>query len=258
MDMIVSPVAAAPVNSLTSDDLRWALGRGWDDFKHKRGDLILLPFIYPVVGAIASVLAFNSALFPLLFPLIGGFALVGPVAAAGFYEIARRREAGIEASWWHFLDPLKGRSRLPLAALTAMLAVIFVVWMGAAQMIYAATLGKLGPSTPDRFVNDLFTTPEGLTMVVVGNLVGAGFAVVTLAVAAFSFPMVVDKGTDPLPAVMTSVAAFRRNPVTMIGWGIRVAAILALGALPLFVGLMVALPVLGYATWHLYTRMVKH
>ncbi len=256
MDATMPPVASAPVRALTGEDLRWALAQGWDDFKHKRGDLILLPFIYPVVGALASVLAFNSQLFPLIFPLVGGFALVGPVAAAGFYELARRREAGIDASWWHFLDPLKGRSRLPIAVLTLMLAVIFLVWMGAAYAIYNATLGTLGPSTPPQFVQDLVGTPQGLTMVVVGNIVGAIFAVVTLAVAAFSFPMVVDKGTEPLAAVATSVAAFRRSPATMIGWGIRVAAILALGALPLFVGLMVALPVLGYATWHLYTRAV--
>ncbi len=256
MDTTMPPVTAEPVRALTSEDLRWALAQGWDDFKHKRGDLILLPFIYPVVGALASVFAFNSSLFPLIFPLAGGFALVGPVAAAGFYELARRREAKIDSSWWHFLDPLKGRSRLPIAVLTVMLAVIFLAWMGAAQAIYTNTLGSLGPANPDTFVRDLFGTSQGISMIIIGNIVGALFAVVTLALAAFSFPMVVDKGTEPLVAVVTSVAAFRRSPATMIGWGIRVAAILALGALPLFVGLLVALPVLGYATWHLYTRAV--
>ncbi len=256
MDMIISPPAASPVRALTSDDLQWALAAGWDDFKHKRGDLILLPFIYPVVGVLTSVFAFNANLLPLVFPLVGGFALVGPVAAAGFYELARRREAGIDASWWHFLDPLTGRSRLPIAALTLMLAGIFIVWMTVAQVIYGVTLGTLGPANPTTFLRDLFGTSQGITMIVLGNLVGAMFALVTLALAAFSFPMVVDKGTDPLVAVRTSVEAFRRSPATMIGWGVRVAAILALGALPLFIGLLVALPVLGYATWHLYTRAV--
>ena len=257
MDLTMSPPAAAPVRALTTDDLRWALAAGWDDFKAKRGDLILLPFLYPMVGVLASVFAFNTNLMPLIFPLAGGFALVGPVAAAGFYELARRREAGIDASWWHFLDPLKGRSRLPIAMLTAMLAAIFLVWMVVAQAIYKATLGTLAPATPMAFVQDLFGTQQGLTMIVVGNIVGALFAVVTLAVSAFSFPMVVDKGTDPSAAVATSVRAFQRSPAVMIGWGIRVALILALAALPLFIGLMVALPVLGYATWHLYTRAVE-
>lgn len=257
MELIITPEAGAQARSLGSADLRWALDKGWDDFKAKRGDLILLPFIYPVVGALASVFAFNANLFPLIFPLVGGFALVGPVAAAGFYELARRREAGIDSSWWHFLDPLKGRSRLPIAVLTGMLAALFLAWMFAANLIYEATLGTLGPLTPDAFVRDLFGTSQGWTMIILGNITGAVFALVTLAVSAFSFPMVVDKSTDPLPAVLTSVAVFQRNPAVMIGWGVRVAAILLLGALPLFIGLLVALPVLGYATWHLYTRAVE-
>lgn len=256
MDLIVTPEAGAAVRPLKSEDLRWALDRGWDDFKAKRGDLLLLPFIYPVVGALAAVFAFNANLFPLIFPLAAGFALVGPVAAAGFYELARRREMGEDASWWHFLDPLKGRSRLPIAALTGMLAGLFLAWMAAAYAIYGATLGTLGPVTPDDFARDLFGTSQGWSMIVLGNLVGAAFAVVTLAVSAFSFPMVVDKSSEPLAAVLTSIAAFRQSPVVMLGWGARVALILLVAAVPLFVGLLVALPVLGYATWHLYTRAV--
>lgn len=265
MDMTMTPVAAAPVRSLTAADLRWALAQGWGDFKEKRGDLILLPFIYAVVGMLASVLAFNANLLPLIFPLVSGFALVGPVAAAGFYELARRREAGEDSRWWHFVDPLKGRSRTPIAMLTIMLLVLFSAWMGTAYVIYTETLGTLAPvmpgvlapMTPDDFVRDLFGTRQGLTMIVVGNIAGAIFALLTLAVSAFSFPMVVDKGGEAFTAVATSVAAFQRSPMVMIGWGICVAVTLFVAALPLFVGMMVALPVLGYATWHLYTRAVE-
>ncbi len=256
MEASVSPSLSDRIRVLSSADLRWALSAGWNDFKTKRGDLILLPFIYPLVGVLAAFFAFNSKLFPLLFPLVGGFALVGPVAAAGFYELARRREAGIDASWWHFIDPLKGRSRFPLALLTGMLAALFLSWIGTAQVIYAATLGKLAPASPAAFIEGLFGTSEGLAMIVIGNAIGAVFAIITLALAAFSFPMVVDKDTDAGNAVMTSIAVFRRNPTVIIGWGLMVASILLVGALPLFVGLLVALPVLGYATWHLYTRAV--
>ncbi|GGI82652.1 hypothetical protein GCM10007973_18870 [Polymorphobacter multimanifer] len=248
-----SPLEARP---LTNDDLGWALNRGWEDFKLRRGDLLLLPIIYVIVGIVASALAFNAALFPVIFPLAAGFALVGPIAAAGFYELARRHEAGLDSGWSHFLDPLKGRPRGPLLALSAMLLVLFLAWLASAQAIYGATLGRLGPVTPADFMRDLFSTSQGLTMIIVGNLVGGLFAVVTLAVSAFSFPLAVDKGTAAGAAVATSVAVFRRNPAVMLGWGLRVALILLLGALPLFVGLMLALPVLGYATWHLYTRAV--
>lgn len=256
MDATANIVEAAPVRAIGSADLQWALEQGWDDFKAKRGDLILLPFIYVVAGVLASVFAFNAALFPLIFPLAAGFALVGPAAAAGFYELARRRENGEDSNWWHFLDPLKGRSRLPLAMLTGMLAVLFLGWLAAAWAIYQGTLGTLGPPTPDDFVRDLFGTRQGWTMIVVGNLVGALFALATLAVSAFSFPMVVDKPVDPFAAIATSISVFKTSPATVAGWGARVALILLLGALPLFVGLIIALPVLGYATWHLYTRAV--
>lgn len=189
--------------------------------------------------------------------MAGGFALVGPIAAAGFYELARRREAKLDASWWHFLDPLKGRSRLPIATLTIVLLGLFLVWMMAADAIFTATLGTLNSSTPETFLQNLFTTSQGITMIIIGNIVGAVFAIITLALAAFSFPMVVDKKIDGFGAMAVSIAAFRASPGTMIGWGVRVALILALAALPLFIGLLVALPVLGYATWHLYTRAVK-
>ena len=218
MDTTMSPVIAAPVRTLHGDDLQWALAQGWADFKDKRGDLILLPFIYPVVGVLASVFAFNASLFPLIFPLAGGFALVGPVAAAGFYELARRRETGQDAGWWHFLDPLKGRSRLPIAVLTLMLVALFLAWMSIAQLVYNATLGTLAPATPAAFVADLFGTRQGWMMIVSGNLAGAAFALVTLAVSAFSFPMAVDKGAEPAVAVLTSVRVFQQNPAVMIRW----------------------------------------
>ncbi len=252
------------VRALSGADLEWALSKGWEDFKLRRGDVLMLPVIYIVVGIVASALAFNAALFPILFPLAAGFALIGPIAAAGFYELARRHEAGLASGWSHFLDPLKGRPRGPLLMLTGMLLLLFMAWLAVAQGLYSATLGTLGPVTPDDFMRDLFGTREGLTLIVIGNAVGALFAVVTLAVAAFSFPMVIDRANggaagdlvSPGDAVAASVAVFRRNPAVMLGWGLRVAAILLLASVPLFVGLMVALPVLGYATWHLYTRAV--
>ncbi len=256
--MVVMAVsnATALVRPLSAQDLYWALGRGWEDFKDKRGDLLILPVIYPIAGLLMAYFAINANLFALIFPVIGGFALLGPIAAAGFYELARRRETGEDAGWTHFFDPMKGRSRLPLLYLALLLAGMFVLWLGAARAIFNATLGRLPLETAADFAAALFSTSEGLTMILIGNLVGAGFAVVTLALAAFSFPMAVDKGSGPVTAVKSSLAVFRRSPATMIQWGVMVAAILAVAALPLLVGLVVALPVLGYATWHLYTRAI--
>jgi uncharacterized membrane protein len=133
----------------------------------------------------------------------------------------------------------------------------FAAWMLVASLIYATTLGGYHPASLSNFLGLLFTTPEGWTMIVVGNLVGFGFAVLTLALTLVSFPMIVDKSADPVTAVGTSLRAVVQNPKAAASWGLRVALLLALGCLPLFIGLAVVLPVLGYATWHLYTRLVE-
>jgi uncharacterized membrane protein len=259
MDQTIDPAggtAQPTVRDIGFADIRWALAQGWDDFRAHRGDLLLLPAVYVVVGVVAAFVGFEARLFPLLFPVAAGFALVGPVSAAGFYEMARRREAGLESGWGHFLDPLRGRARWPLIGLTLMLAGLFLAWVWSANLIYQQTLGQLAPPSREAFLSALFTTPQGLRLILVGNVVGAIFALVALVVSAFSFPLAVDRSANPVDAVTTSVAVFQRNPLTVLQWGLTVAAILFVAALPLFVGLMVALPVLGYATWHLYTRAV--
>lgn len=251
-----APGGVAAVRTISIDDLRWALRQGWSDFRERRGDLLLLPLVYVLVGVLAAFVAFDADLFPFLFPAAAGFALVGPIAASGFYELARRREAGLESGWSHFLDPMRGRARWPLLGLALLMTLLFLFWIWMAGEIYGATLARHGSLTPEQFIGRLFTTPEGMRMVLWGNIAGAGFALVALALSAMSFPMAVDKGTDPWSAMGTSLAVFWRNPGTMLAWGVIVAAMLFVACLPLFVGLLVALPVLGYATWHLYTRAV--
>ena len=250
------PAATPAIRKITSDDLSWALSEGWKDFKDKRGDLVFIGVLYPLVCLIAVVFTFNDRLLPLLFPLVAGLSIAGPAVASGFYELARRREEGRDSSWRHFLDPLNGRSRAPLATLTAGLAVLFIAWLAVAYAIYTAVFGSNAPVGISDFLGRLFTTSEGWTLIIVGNLAGALFAVATLVFAVVSFPMVVDKPVDAGLAVRTSLAAARENPKEVFGWGVRVAGLLMLGLLPAAIGLAVILPWLGYSTWHLYTRLV--
>ena len=244
------------VRRISQGDLGWALSEGWKDFQEKRGDLILVALIYPLVAFGAVLFSFDSRALPMLFPLLAGLSILGPAVASGFYELARRREAGLDSSWLHFLDPLNGRSRIGLGVLTAGLGILFLAWLGAASAIYGATIGADSP-TASQFLARLFTTPEGWTMIVVGNAVGFVFAALALTLGVVSFPMMVDKASDPLTAVFTSIDAVRANPGVMAAWGLRVAALLVLGCLPAFIGLAVVLPVVGYASWHLYTRLVE-
>ena len=196
-------------------------------------------------------------MLPLFFPLVAGLSILGPAVASGFYELARRREEGLDASWRHFLEPLRGRGREGLALLTAGLAGLFILWLIVAWLIYEGTIGAYHPVGAGEFLDRLFHTGAGWTMIVLGNLVGLGFAIVTLLVSVVSFPMVVDKPVDAGTALATSIRAVSANPGVMASWGLRVAGLLFLGCLPAFIGLAVVLPVLGYATWHLYTRVVE-
>jgi uncharacterized membrane protein len=130
------------IRLISEADLNWALSEGWKDFQEKRGDLVVLALIYPVVGLIAAAAALDQMLLPMFFPLVAGLSLLGPAVASGFYELARRREAGLDSSWMHFVDPLSGRSRTSLAVLTAGLVALFVAWLVVASLIYGVTIGS--------------------------------------------------------------------------------------------------------------------
>lgn len=265
--LAVNPLAVGPPASgrapavalrrLTLDDLRTALRRGWADYLDKRGELIFLGLIYPIVGLFACLTVFERDLIPLLFPLAAGFSLMAAPLASGFYELARRRESGDDPRWIRAFDLFAGPRFWPIAALAAFVAALFFAWIGCAWAIYSVTLGALPAATGEDFLRRLFTTPQGWEMMIVGDLVGFAFAVVGLAVSAISFPMLVGGGVGPLTAAETSVRAVLANPGVFAAWGLIVAALLALGSIPLFVGLAVVLPVLGYATWHLYRRAVE-
>lgn len=245
-------------------DLRTALATGWQDFKEMRGDILVVSFIYPLVGLFVATLALNGEIVPLAFPLSAGLSLLGPAVAVGFFELSRRRERGEPVHWGHFFDGLVRRRDLAIAGATLLLAAIYLAWLGAAWVIYSATIGGgafAGPGPAEMiglrdFLTRLFTTPEGWTMIAIGNVVGAGFALLVLAVSLVTFPMLVDRPVDLATAVATSLRAFRANWAILLRWGGMVAILLVLGAIPLFVGLAVVLPVLGYATWHLYRRLI--
>jgi len=239
------------------EDLRIALAQGLDDYRAKRGELLYLGLIYPVVGLVALMTAFRADLLPLAFPLAAGISLMGPPVASGFYELSRRREQGENPSWIDTLTIFKTPPFAGIAALTGFVGVLFGLWLLCAWAIYGATFGAAPPASAAEFLSRLFTTPAGWTLIVVGNLVGLVFAAVALAVSVISFPMLVDLRAGPLTAAETSLRAVSANPKAFAVWGLIVAILLVIGSLPLFVGLAVVLPILGYSTWRLYTRVVE-
>ncbi len=258
MSIPIPPITASEieVRRLKIEDLRIALRQGWADYLDRRSEVIFLGLIYPAVGLIACLAIFRQNLLPLIFPLAAGFSLMGPPLASGFYELARRRERGEDAHWLRAFDLFSGPRIWPIAALTGLVAVLYFAWLGVAWAIYSVTLGSAADASSANFIPRLFTTRAGWTMIVAGDLAGLVFAAVVLAISAISFPMLVDGKVGPLTAAKTSLRAVRESPVVFATWGLIVAALLALGSIPLLVGLAVVLPTLAYATWHLYTRTV--
>ncbi len=248
--------APPTVRTIGVADLKDALARGIDDFLAMPSHAVFLCLIYPIVGLVLGRLTWGYEVLPLLFPLAAGFALIGPFAAIGLCELSRRREQGLDISWTDAFDVFHSSSAGAIAALGLLLLVLFVLWVAVAQAIYVANFGyEPAASMPD-FLRQVFTTPEGWTLIVVGNGVGFLFALVALSISVVSFPLLLDRDVGAVEAALTSVRAVAANPVTMAIWGLIVAAALVIGSLPLFFGLAVVMPVLGHATWHLYRKVV--
>ncbi|WDR01843.1 DUF2189 domain-containing protein [Devosia algicola] len=250
-------LAHPTVRKITIADLTNSLRAGLADFWEKPSHLVLLTIIYPVVGIALAIWMSGFYTWPLLYPLLGGFALVGPFAAIGLYEISRRREAGLDTSWRHAFGVLQSPAIASIGAVALLVFAVFTLWLTAAQSLYEALFSAAPPMALDALLAQILTTPQGWTLIIVGNLIGFGFAIFTLCTTVVAFPLLIDRDVGALVAVQTSFRAVLKNPVPMAVWGLMVAAGIALGSLPLFVGLAIVIPVFGHATWHLYRKVIE-
>lgn len=248
--------AAPAIRQIGVGELRTALRRGVDDFVACRSDVVLVGVVYALAGLLLCWVLFDYRLLPLVFPAVSGFALVGPAAAVGLIEMSRRRERDGRAGWGGALGVLRSPSFGAIFLLGLGLVALFVLWMVVAHGIWAVTLGPEPPDSFGAFARDVIFTGPGWIMAVVGCAVGFLFALVALAVSLVSFPLLLDRDVGLGMAVVTSVRVAAANPGATLAWGAIVAAGLALGTLPLFLGLIVVVPVLGHATWHLYRAAV--
>ncbi len=254
---VFGEAASYPVRKIGLSDLTEALRLGWEDFQAMPSHAIVVCVLYPVLGLVLFRAVLGYSVLPLLFPLAAGFALIGPFAAIGLYELSRRRERCEEVNAWDAIKVLRAPSFGAMLELGVLLLVLFGVWIGVANEIYVTIFGHAPAASIPDFATRVLTTRDGWSLIIVGCGVGFLFAVVALSMSVVSFPLMLDRHATAIDAIRTSLRVVAANPVAMAGWGLIVAALLAIGSLPFFVGLAVVLPVLGHATWHLYRRVVE-
>jgi uncharacterized membrane protein len=248
---------APTIRSIGVDDITAALREGADDFRAMPAFGMTIGAVFALGGMAIMYLAVAFDLVVLAFPLLAGFALVGPFAAMGLYEGSRRRDAGQTVGVGDIFDVRRATTSVNIFFLGFILLFSLFVWLRVALLIYALFFGLQGVAL-DQLFGAIFTTVNGFTFLIVGNVVGAAFAFVVFSITVVSFPYMLEKDVDPVTAVALSVSAVAKNTVPLAGWALFVGIALFVSWLPFFLGLIVVLPVLGHATWRLYKRMIVH
>lgn len=237
-------------------DLSDSLRQGAADFWAKPSHFLPLAIIYPIIGIVLTVWMNGYQTWPMLYPLVGGFALLGPIAALPLYEISRQREEGREPSWRDALGVIRSPAMGSILVVGIMLLAMFTLWLSAAQAIYSGIYGSSVPRTLDGLFSLVFADSNGLMLLAIGTGVGALFALVVLCTSVIAFPLLLDRDVGAYVAIETSFRAVLHNPIALIVWGLMVGLGLFFGSALLFVGLAVVLPIFGHATWHLYRKLV--
>lgn len=241
------------VLDLDLGDLAAALRAGWSDFRRAPLFGLFFAAVYVAGGwLIVYALTATGQIWWTL-PAAAGFPILGPFIACGLYEVSRRLETGEPLTWSAVLGVIALQKDRQIPSIAAVVVVFFLFWNFLAHMIFALFLG-LQAMTNISSSFDVFLTMNGLTMLLIGTIVGAVFSGVLFSLTVVSLPLLLDKEIDFVTAMITSVAVVLNNPKTMLVWGVLIASLLFVSIALGFLGLLVTLPLLGHATWHLYRR----
>ncbi|MCE6952917.1 DUF2189 domain-containing protein [Cereibacter sphaeroides] len=248
----MEPAAVVPeVRILTPDDLRNVLFAGMRDFRRAPAFGLFFSAVYVACGWIILAAFATSGNWWWILPAAAGFPILGPFIACGLYEVSRRLEVGEPLDWGGVLGVIFRQKDRQIPSMAAVVVIFFLFWNFLSHMVFALFMGTQ-PIVNISSSFEMFKTAHGLTLLAVEMLVGAVFASILFSITVVSLPLLLDREIDFVTAMITSVQVVQANPVLMLSWGITIGGILFFAMLPGFLGLFIALPVLGHATWHLY------
>lgn len=251
---ITDTAAARPVRvarDLSEDDLRTALQKGWEDFRAQPAFGLFFAGFFTLGGLLLYFGLIRQGQTAWILPVAAGFPLLAPFAGVGLYEVSRRRETGAPMDWLGVLGALRGRGNEQLLLMAITVLIFFGFWIILARGIFAIFFAHSGIGVGTL---GMILSPTGFGMAIVGTAAGAMVALALFTITVTSLPMLLDRDVDFVTAMITSAEVVRANHVTMLKWALVITAGLAVAMIPLFLGLLVVLPVLGHATWHLYRR----
>jgi uncharacterized membrane protein len=251
-----SPSPRFVTRHLRVADIGHALSRGWEDFWAMPSHLLFLGLLYPLAGLVIGLVTAGENAYWLLYPLLSGFVLIGPFAAIGLYEMSRLRERGEKPTWQDAFNVLHSPNINSVLALGALLAVLFLAWLTVAHSLYMLFFGDEPAKSYEQFFGQLLGTQAGVSLIVIGNILGLFFAIAALALSVFSFPLMLDRHVGLAVALRTTLRATWDNPLVVALWGLMIAVLLAIGMAAALMGLAIVMPVLAHATWHFYRRAI--
>lgn len=244
-----------PVNTITISDVLRSLRDGLRDMQRAPVYGMFFGLLYAGFGWLLVYLMIGLDFGSYVYPMVTGFALVAPFAGAAFYEISRRLEKGEPLSWGAVFGCIFGRGGKAVGIMAIVTTFSYIIWLDIAAALYVMFF-SMKPPRFDALLEAILTTPKGFVFFVVGNGIGAVLALIVFSIMVVSLPMVFDRDVDFVTAMITSVKSVLANPKPMLLWCAIIGVLLGLSLVSVFAGLIVTLPLLGHATWHLYRRTV--